>query len=182
MVLNTFHVASRELDAVWRKMRKNLVLTAGISLRLAELAGVDDPEDYYVLGLLHNLGEVAMLQWIAARVARGDLSLDLLQLAAAVEVHHESFGRVLAHQWGLPMALSQLMAHHHRPVAPHGAEGLERSRHIVLGAWKQALAEQYTYFPSHGDAGSEASVHFAALNVDPRRVRAASAVLAKGVQ
>jgi hypothetical protein len=25
-------------------------------------------------------------------------------------------------------------------------------------------------------------VHFAALNVDPRRVRAASAVLAKGVQ
>lgn len=182
MVLNTFHVASRELDAVWRKMRRNLVLTAGIALRLAELAGVDDPEEYYVLGLLHNLGEVAMLQLLADRVERGDLALDMDMMAAAIEVHHESFGNTLAEQWGLPQNLCEIMAHHHRPAAPHEAEAQERRRHIVLGAWKQALAEQFIYLPGQNATAADASVHFTALGVAPRKVIAASAILAKSVQ
>src|SRR5690606_31709071 len=87
----------------------------GTAQRSAELAqwlalGLKlDGERCYTAGLLHNLGELAVLRslqdWVAAGGALSDADiLDVLRARAA------SFGSALRIRWRLPFALRELIA------------------------------------------------------------------------
>lgn len=114
------HLGSGDFDlrAHWR----HSVLTAHVCARLAVLNTQPQelkPEEFYACGLLHDLGQLVLLE------ALGRKYLDLIVAAQrdnlprhAVESAHLGFthadvGALVAEQWGLPPAATAAIGLHH---------------------------------------------------------------------
>jgi putative nucleotidyltransferase with HDIG domain len=92
---------------------------------IARRAGFEDPEEYAVAGLLHDLGKVV------TAVQLPDLHGQILSTVQAKEMTyfqaekdvmgfgHDRINAWLARHWGLPPNIREAMARHH---APHLAE------------------------------------------------------------
>ncbi|WP_285907950.1 HDOD domain-containing protein [Pseudodesulfovibrio pelocollis] len=92
---------------------------------IARRAGFEDPEEYAVAGLLHDLGKVVtavQLPDLHATIVATVRDKDLSYFQAEKEVMgfgHDRINAWLARHWGLPPNIREAMARHH---APHLAE------------------------------------------------------------
>lgn len=139
-------------------------LACGIAARdLALMLKMRDPDKYFVAGLLHDVGRLALLscapkltQMILDRTQRSGEPL----LVAEKEIlgyDHADIGGVLMKHWGFPPRLVDAVADHHRPLgslrskenaavvhfADHlvhamklGTSGEVRIPRLVPGAWE----------------------------------------------
>ncbi len=139
-------------------------LACGIAARdIAQLRKMRDPDKYFVAGLLHDVGRLALLS-CAPRITRLVLDRQKVSgsslLAAEKEVlgyDHADIGGVLMKHWGFPPRLVDAVADHHRPlgslgskenasvvhVADHlvnamrlGTSGEKKVPRLVPGAWE----------------------------------------------
>jgi putative nucleotidyltransferase with HDIG domain len=94
---------------------------------LAEEAGLEDPEEVSVIGLLHDLGKVILCQTlpedfarIRQRVERGDMLFARSELDV-LGCHHGEIGGWLLAKWSLPPQLTEPIVDHHdfRPQRDH---------------------------------------------------------------
>jgi len=88
---------------------------------IARRAGFEDPEEYAVAGLLHDLGKVV------TAVQLPDLHASILDVVQAKEITyfqaekevmgfgHDRINAWLARHWGLPPNIRESMARHHSP-------------------------------------------------------------------
>lgn len=87
----------------------------------ARVAGLDDPEEYSVPGLLHDLGKMAVALQIPE--LQDDMKYlveveDMTMLAAERQLMgftHARVGAWLADHWRLPPFIKEGMVHHHAP-------------------------------------------------------------------
>ena len=81
--------------------------------------GVVNSERYFVAGLLHDIGRLAMIQAAAEDMARSMVKarvgkFPLVEAEAEVlGFDHAQAGAYLAHSWNLPPALERMIRHHH---------------------------------------------------------------------
>ncbi len=96
---------------------------AGISKKLASVLGVPDKDatDYFIAGLLHDFGKVALAQYKAeefrealALAADGEMTLAQAE-QQVLGVDHAEIGALLAENWTLPMELVDCIRYHHQP-------------------------------------------------------------------
>lgn len=120
--LGVEHALNRVLDMALRKsveLKHPLLVAAGQRLgesarQTAELAGwlaaeLDlDSERCYTAGLLHNLGDLAVLRALQQWVDRGG-ELTEERLAHALREHASPFGWTLRTRWRLPITLRELV-------------------------------------------------------------------------
>jgi len=165
LVLNTFEVRSPVMRDLWGRMRRNTAITAEIARRIAKLVGAPHPEDAFVLALLHNLGEVVLVQLVGELVDAGEVALDLGELAVVTADWHERFGAALATAWGLPVAFGRFMGCHHEMGEQASADDVAM-HHLLMGSYTYALELGLTYFPQQHSL--DASWHFAMLGLDTR--------------
>lgn len=132
--------ASAVLGGCW----KNALLTARISRRLAEWYGGVSPDDAFLAGLLHNIGEITML-WRTLR-SSPDPARTVIEVASRVVTHHESVGETVIRPWGLPPAVLRVTQSHHAPALGE-TPGETRLRLIVLAAWEESRCQQGDYLP-----------------------------------
>jgi putative nucleotidyltransferase with HDIG domain len=101
---------------------------------LADLRGIPaaSREEYFVGGLLHDLGKVALndcfseeYRQVFERATKGEASLCEAE-AEAFGVHHGRVGLMIAEKWQLGAALRDSLAHHHDP-----READEAGRNLV---------------------------------------------------
>ena len=92
---------------------------------LAHLTNIN-PEDAFLIGLLHDIGNVIVL-----RIAHGQqkfthhqLDIDTIDYLCA-ECHQE-FGELVSDAWKLPSSLKNLIADHHRPPTDDDPQRTER--------------------------------------------------------
>jgi HD-like signal output (HDOD) protein len=86
------------------------------------IGGAQDVESLFVLGLLHDVGRLVMLQAMpdeTASVIRDAYKADLLTHdveAARFGFSHADVGSALLKMWGLPPVVVEAVGRHHRPV------------------------------------------------------------------
>ncbi len=110
--------------------------TAVIAERLAQLTAAAAPGLAYTAGLLHDIGKVALDQYLSAAYPQfyrrlcEDPALDFTQAEREVfGVDHTEVGHRLAVKWFLPDSLAEAIRHHH---VPERAEQHGPLAHIVF--------------------------------------------------
>ena len=131
------------LAGIWR----NVFVAARICGRLAAQLGRRDAEELYLATLLHNVGEMLVVQLLAEMEPQVNASLE--EVAQEVQRTHELLGQALARSWGMPQTVIRLAGYHHRPQRSPEPADQEQERHLVLAAWSMAVKGGYPYLPGH---------------------------------
>ena len=135
----------------------------------AALARLQGSEELYAAGLLHNVGELLVIQVLSDVPGIDPRGLDDgLELARAVARWHEEFGGALARSWNLPPLVVRTAGHHHDEAAATVEPADRFVRQLVVTGWRLALSAGYMYLP-----GQEQETPFEdvdALGVDGARV------------
>lgn len=119
LLLNTFTMSNQalNLERFWRHCMACGVFARGLALRM----GLEEPERFFVAGLLHDLGWLAMsatLPETAMHVRamcreQGRLLTDVEQRVIGYD--HARFGAYLLKRWNFPLLLVAGVAFHHTP-------------------------------------------------------------------
>lgn len=124
------------LDAAWSHM----VRTAPVARAIAP-AFAAAPSEAFALGLLHDVGKLAILDRLASLRAtrRRELAVPYPALKAIFVALHEPLGALTTHRWGLgPYAAQAIGAHHAgEPIAEAAADHL---RQLLFVAERTELA------------------------------------------
>jgi len=129
-------------DAFW----KHCLATGCAARRLATAFDIDE-SDGFVMGLLHDIGKLALNTVMPKSYARvvqqtEDARLDIIAAEqATLGVDHTIAGRYLARVWKLPQRLGQcIWLHHHSPEAL--PPSVHAGRHVQLVHLADVLARE----------------------------------------
>ena len=98
--------------------------TAILSEKLADFAGVTSPSVAYTAGLLHDIGKVALDQYVSAAFPLfyrqlNEKEQNLLEIETDLLGNdHTSIGGDLAESWAFPESLVEAIRYHHAPGTP----------------------------------------------------------------
>lgn len=106
---------NRMVDRIWSHM----VRTGPIARAVAPAFGAD-PEQAFVLGLLHDVGKLLIFDRLTAQRtdARGELSIPPMAITRTLRILHEPLGGLCALRWNLGDETARALATHHRNPAP----------------------------------------------------------------
>jgi putative nucleotidyltransferase with HDIG domain len=118
---NFFQQSERGYSLAKGSLYRHAVGTAKVAERLAVFTGKASPKSAYMAGLVHDVGKVALDQFVADRYplfyrktqAEGEFLLDAELQTMGMD--HTQAGTMLAEHWRLPANLRDVIAHHHRP-------------------------------------------------------------------
>ena len=153
---NQFSISEEPFKGVLHKLWRNSVVTSRAAGTLSRMLSRKDADDIQVAALLHNIGEQVCIR-VFAEVSRGPDQVALDVVAEEVAQKHEDFGYALATTWKLPPLAVRLAGYHHRPPKGKEPQEHEQIRHIVLLAWKLAVAAGFSYLPGQDEMDLESS-------------------------
>jgi HD-like signal output (HDOD) protein len=108
-------------ELVWRSSLASACIMRG----LAEFTSID-PEDAFLIGLLHDIGNVIVLRLVQSARVVGHYKIDLKTFEYLCFECHQEFGELIAAEWKLPERLRALIAAHH--TYPHEDDPLRIER------------------------------------------------------
>lgn len=99
---------NRRFRILWRR-----ALAGAIVMRaLSPFTGVD-PEEAFLIGLMHDIGNIIVLRIAHAERVSAELDVDDDTFEYLCQEAHEEFGELLADAWALPARLKALVTDHH---------------------------------------------------------------------
>lgn len=109
---------------------------------------VGEREEYFVAGLLHDLGKIPFSdEYIEVLQAVKDTKLDLIKLEQQfLEIDHQEVGWLIAKKWQLNQAITDAICYHHAPE-----QASEENRQLVALV---ALADLFACIFDIGYAGN----------------------------
>lgn len=109
--------------AIVSKVWSHMLRTAPLAQRLAPAFGLD-PEEAFTLGLLHDVGKLAIFDHVSAVRARlrREVRVPSPFLLQALGRLHEPLGGLAALRWGLEPSTARALAEHHRRPVPESPD------------------------------------------------------------
>jgi HD-like signal output (HDOD) protein len=95
---------------VWRRS----VMSAHVMRGLAPFCRVE-PEQAFLIGLLHDIGNVIVLRIVCGEETIAHERIDLPAFEYLCRITHQEFGELVAEAWKLPEELVSLIRDHHTP-------------------------------------------------------------------
>jgi HD-like signal output (HDOD) protein len=83
-------------------------------------------DDAYLMGLLHDIGNIIVLRILQSQPAAVRRSIDLLTFEYLCMECHQEFGELIAEEWKLPASLKSIIADHHSHPAAEDPLRTER--------------------------------------------------------
>ncbi len=130
---SVFDIMAQSMVGLW----DHSVGVAVASNCLAKAAGIKDPEEYAVTGLLHDIGKVVVAvqlpgsrQEIDDQVTRRDLSYYDAE-KVVLGFSHDRINAWLADHWNLPLNLREGLAWHHRPQSARHYPDMAHVVHVA---------------------------------------------------
>jgi putative nucleotidyltransferase with HDIG domain len=126
----------QELPFSYRAYWEHCLGTAAAARQLALYIGEEHPEEFFVAGLLHDIGKLVHMQYFPEkfRTALTMAATERLTVEAAEQavlgISHAQTGGLLAHYWGLAPSIQRAVAYHHAPTIGDLA-GLTLHQHVV---------------------------------------------------
>ncbi len=99
--------------------------SACIMRELSRFGGIDT-EDAFLIGLLHDIGNVIVLRIAQSQRKLSHYELDIDTFDYLCAESHQEFGELVADAWKLPTSLKCLIADHHRLPADDDPQRTER--------------------------------------------------------
>lgn len=99
--------------AVWL----NSQASAFVMRQLAPLRGID-VDDAFMIGLLHDIGNVVVLRQAAQHTKIADLQISQEEFDYICHECHQEFGELIADAWALPEHLKTIISTHHTYPEP----------------------------------------------------------------
>lgn len=143
-VIRAFEITNPRLSIFGKRAFENAAATATLSRAIAKaLPQLQvNPGEAYLVGLLHNVGEVAALFLLDRRLTNEDKrKLTLEMIAPGIRAHHEATGASVFSKWGLPQTLVAVASNHHADVNLAASP----SRRILKVAWEIASRSRFEY-------------------------------------
>ncbi|MFQ5482620.1 MAG: HDOD domain-containing protein [Nitrospinaceae bacterium] len=124
----------------------------GVAARyIARRRNLEDPDRYYIGGMLHDIGKLVLFREVPSRYQEvletyaHNKTRNLLDLEMEVMgFTHAQIGGILLKEWRLPPALADAVQHHHTP---------DKAKINPRGAAVVHLADFMTYELQLGDSG-----------------------------
>ncbi|MFM9967343.1 MAG: HDOD domain-containing protein, partial [Burkholderiales bacterium] len=97
-----------------RTLWEHSVACAHASRAMAELGRIEEPDEVFTMGMLHDIGKLLLTQVTAEMEADGtfDTPLDDAELDAFLQQHHGFFGGKLLEIWKLPKKHAEAARYH----------------------------------------------------------------------
>jgi len=131
---------AEETDLFRARLWRHSMLCATCSRRLAESLPQGQPEQAFMVGLLHDIGETVLERYARdqyAEVIRLCEETDCPIIDAEVKVlgfNHAQLAGVLCENWGIPDMLTVPIQFHHNPMdAPEKARAAAQLCHVANG-------------------------------------------------
>lgn len=149
----------------YRELWRHSVVTGAMAKELAVLAGIQDPEEVFTAGLLHDIGKFILeIQFvdrydrlIEARAENGRPLVDMEREEFGFS--HAEIGEAFGRIWTLPNVLSRAFGHHHDDPQGKAQRGGETE---IAALVKLADYLANTMVPVRSDLG------FDPRHLDPR--------------
>ena len=123
-----------------RQMWTNTLYSAIAARELATITKSADPEDAYLLGLFHNVGEPLLIRLLADEKIDGMFEDKNEQtLFGFMREWHEPMGKRLLHNWSFPQTAVDLAGDHHGTIDSD-------LQALVCLSFESALSYGYSYF------------------------------------
>jgi len=109
-----FQFRSPAFKAVFDKMWRAQFISACLAKEVAESSGIGTPDEVYLIGLMHNIGELFLLRVLGEIFQRQNnqiLSMD--EVLDMVRDYHCVFGEGLMKKWDLGESFAFITRHHH---------------------------------------------------------------------
>lgn len=94
-----------------QQIRDHSMATAEAAKCLAQHLRLDNSEDFYYMGLLHDIGAILVMQILEDMPKTKDLS-DQSVIYQTIEELHGKFGSVLLERWNMPKIMQEVALYH----------------------------------------------------------------------
>lgn len=113
-----FKIDVPQFEVLLGKVWQHSLATAACAQALAQKLALPDPDSYYTLGLLHDIGKLVLLQFFAEMSKKRPDATEI-ECLALMEKFHGEFGAALLATWKFPSQHQQI-ARFHDDVASAG--------------------------------------------------------------
>ncbi len=96
---------------------KRSLVSAHVMRGLSRFSTLDENEAY-LIGLLHDIGQIIVLREMDKQAAVLKCRIDLPTFEYICQECHQEFGELIADEWQLPETLKALVSNHHTPPQP----------------------------------------------------------------
>jgi HD-like signal output (HDOD) protein len=127
------HLASFDVNEFW----KHSLGAASAAQSIARLRGLEGEEEYFVGGLIHDIGKIVLLEHFPQEMDQilGEVKASGLQMIEVenklLGVNHARIGRMLCKHWNLPGRYLEAVAWHHDPRCADGHGDFVAAVHVA---------------------------------------------------
>ncbi len=108
----------KEFKDLMEKQWNHSLACAYCSLSIAKTQSLNDPEKYFLMGLVHDVGKVMLFRAVSEMTQRQD-SVDMSELMSNIEIVHTNMGGILLQSWGFDReTVRSVVLHHKSGLAP----------------------------------------------------------------
>lgn len=113
------------------------IATGIICRNLAILSGQKKADNYFLAGVLHDIGKLLFLQFAhqeyvaAVKFARDEKTSIIIAEREILKIDHAQAGQVLAEKWKIPSYIQDTIQYHHSAQTPKGTSHLLSTVHLA---------------------------------------------------
>lgn len=126
--LRSVMFSERRHDSQLAEMLWTRALAGGVVMRSLSRFTKLNPEEAFLIGLLHDVGNIVVLRIVNSQGAVIKHSIGFDTFDYLCHEAHQEFGELLADAWSLPARLKSLICDHHAPVAAADPYRTERAQ------------------------------------------------------